>query len=182
MDNKPGPLSFNDLYGGYHATEQANMGIASGAYGTYPYSLYYGEWVISEWISGDSKFGAGEEFIGSVLGRTVTMTPHTFSVDGDVVSEEPEYRIAIIPQNPRPYIPGLPNAADLGIDTAFFVYVHVSVFKWHGVSDEERCPIAKGIRGFYIKDDLTLYLNLGNDLYKLEKLNHVDDRTFYEAP
>ena len=151
----------------------------------HPYRLYYGEWVITEWVASHSKWGpSSEDLIEEMIGTTINMQPDFFAIDDQFNTLSPRYRIAIIPQNPEPYFPFFPNAFQLGIDAPFFVFVHVDLHSLEEIFDGTINPITYGIRGFYIKDDDTLYLVSTLDIYRLQRVSHLNDNhsIFYVVP
>jgi len=136
-----------------------------------PYRLYYGEWIVSEWSGANSRFGpSSEENINRMIGTTIIMKPNFFSFGDEFINDNPRYRIAIIPQNPAPYLTFFPSAACLGIKTPFFVFVHVDFVSME--NKLERSP--NSIVGFFIKDDDTLYLVDITDVYRLDRVNHME--------
>jgi len=107
-----------------------------------------------------------------MIGTSIIMEPGVFIFDNELISQNPRYRIAIIPRNPVPYLTLFPSACQLGIDTPFFVFVHTILFSnFEDVADSE----LYGIIGFFIKDDNTLYLVDLVDVYRLERVNHIID-------
>jgi hypothetical protein len=145
----------------------------------FPYRLFYGQWVITEWMGGCSRFGrqsAEEPYVESMIGATIRMEPGLFNFNNEFSYFAPRYHIAIIPQNPEPYFAFFPSAADLDIDTPFFVFVHLNLRSLDETLNRPRHPNQPHFIGFLIKDDSTLYLFDIIDVFKLERVSHLSDK------
>jgi len=143
-----------------------------------PYKLYYGEWVIAEFVAGNSRFGPpSDELIENRIGTVIAMEPGFFSF-GNYFEKRPTiYRKAIIPQNSRAYMPFFPNSNALNIDTPFFVFVHTNFSNCEVETEINYFP---SISGFFIKDDNTLFLVELLSMYRLERLSHISENLIYE--
>ena len=141
-----------------------------------PYRLFYGEWIIAEWVANNSRFGpASDENIENMIGTTIVMERNFFAFGDEFTSQTPMYHIAIIPENPEPYFAFYPSALQLGIDTPFFVFVHVSLRNLEDILESSANTTSPNIIGFFIKDDNTMYLLSITDVYRLERVSHIED-------
>lgn len=133
----------------------------------YYYKLFYGEWKVEEVLFEHPRIGPDEGYL-DIIGKTVYYDKTLYKEDGNMISDEPFYDIAIIPRTNKPFESDFWGEFDMGLGDKYFVFVSIN-FDW--VFDEREFPFASE---FYIKDDNTLILSSHNCLYRMSRVSYID--------
>ena len=137
-------------------------------YGDSGYKLFFGKWQVSKLIAENIRFGARD--IDQMIGVTFFFDWDSVSVNDKEITKNPHFTINIIPFNPQPYIPYMPNQNDIGLTGEYYTYFYV---------DE---MISEYSVGFFIKDDMTLIMEYMEGYYEVNRVLHIPDHeVWYEA-
>jgi len=127
------------------------------------FESFFGEYILTEHIfMHRSAWNAGiipDVDLAYLIGTEVYMNYNMVSIDGDVVSESPVYRIII--SSPNPPILGISPAPSTEF-TQFSIFVSVERIR------ENNTVISRDFQ-FHIYDKDTLYLIWENSIYRLER-------------
>lgn len=124
------------------------------------YKLFFGEWKIEKIIA--SGRGGPDENAEELIDRTLKYDYNLFCNDSSIISEEPYYRIGLLPTDIPPYIRFFPTFKELGIAGPYVAIVTVKVDDLDSFGGY-----------FFVKDDSTILLVERNAIYEVNRTAYL---------
>lgn len=142
------------------------------------YKLFYGTWEISRVVSQHSRLG-GNEGYEDVLGMEVIYLPKSYGYRDDVLVNDPEYQIYIMPMSAAALSWQEKNIYSLLPEVEYFVWVEVANLPEDNGNGKIMGQDKYMGNTFFIKDDNTMYCVNNNCIYEMTRVDFIQNHFDY---
>lgn len=142
------------------------------------YKLFYGTWEISRVVSQHSRLG-GNEGYEDVIGMEVAYLSKSYGYGDDVLVNDPEYQIYIMPMSAAALSWQERNIYSLLPGAEYFVWVEVANLPEVNKNGELSGQDKYIGNTFFLKDDNTMYCVNNNCIYEMTRVDFIPNHFDY---
>ena len=142
------------------------------------YKLFYGTWEISRVVSRHRSLG-GNEGYEDVIGMEVTYLSKSYGYGDDILVNDPEYQIYVMPMSAAALSWQEKNIYSLLPGAEYYVWVEVANVPEDNKNGELSGQDKYIGSTFFLKDDNTMYCVNNNCIYEMTRVDYIPNHFHY---
>lgn len=142
------------------------------------YKLFYGTWEISRVVSRHRSLG-GNEGYEDVIGMEVTYLSKSYGYGDDILVNDPEYQIYVMPMSAAALSWQEKNIYSLLPEAEYYVWVEVANVPEDNKNGELSGQDKYIGSTFFLKDDNTMYCVNNNCIYEMTRVDYIPNHFHY---